>query len=201
MSAHKIRISAGNRKMGGIPSVSLPPIKSCARGIPCALLCYVIVNMLGGPYGKAIGKSYQANYDFLRADPDRFFADLGRYLARKSPALFRFHVSGDFISADHLKRAIQIARDFPQIRFLAFSKNHAIFPHPRAIPGNFTLIASLWGGWGERPQGYRAAFMRDPANPDPRIPRSAIHCGGNCESCGMCWDLRKLRRDVYFDQH
>ena len=201
MADHKIRISLGNRKLGGIPSVSLPPILSCARGIPCALKCYVICNMLRGPYGKAISKSYRANYDFLRADPDQFFADLRSWIARISPALFRFHVSGDFLSADHLERAIRCARDFPETRFLAFSKRHDIFPHPRAIPGNFALIASMWTNWGEKPKGYRAAWMRDPQSPDPRIPRSAIHCGGGCDSCGMCWDLRSLRRDVCFDQH
>lgn len=32
----KLSISAGNDKMGRIPSVSLPPIETCKAGVPCA---------------------------------------------------------------------------------------------------------------------------------------------------------------------
>jgi len=198
MSAHRIRISKGNVKVGAVPSISLPPVITCAPKIPCALKCYAR-KMIARRAN--IGASYQANLDYLLADPESFFDDLSRFLSRSAPALFRFHVSGDFISGEHLGRALSLARSFSEIRFLAFSKRFEFFPSARSLPKNFSLIASLWSNWGERPKGYRAAYMRDPRSPDSRIPRSAIHCSGGCESCGMCWDLRKLKRDVYFDLH
>ena len=36
----KVSISKGNSKMGAIPSVSLPPITTCAAGCTCAKKCY-----------------------------------------------------------------------------------------------------------------------------------------------------------------
>jgi len=36
----KVKISIGNTKMGKIPSVSLPPIKSCGNCKDCASKCY-----------------------------------------------------------------------------------------------------------------------------------------------------------------
>ena len=40
MLENKISISPGNQKMGFIPSVSLPPVVTCAHGCTCAKKCY-----------------------------------------------------------------------------------------------------------------------------------------------------------------
>jgi len=195
----RIRISEKNRKMGAVPSVSLPPVKSCARDIPCARVCYVVCNMLRGRYGATIARSYAANLAFLLADADAFFGQLSQYLQRRKPEYFRFHVSGDFISPDHMRRAFDVARAFPGVRFLAFSKRLEWFPRASTVPRNFSLIASLWPNWGERPPGYRVAFMQD--GTETRAPANALHCPGGCDVCGLCWNLRGLRRDVVFPKH
>lgn len=201
MSDYRIRISDGNRKMGGVPSVSFPPVITCGARIPCARLCYVVRNMIAGPYGKQIAASYAANLEFFNADRAAFFDALARYLERRAPRFFRFHVSGDWTDADHLRRAFETARAFPDVRFLAFSKRFDLFPAARTVPRNFALIASLWPKWGTRPAGYRAAFMQTPDGAETRVTRGALECPGNCETCGACWNLRKLRRDVVFMQH
>jgi len=199
-ATHRLRISRGNRKLGKLPSISLPPIVTCARGIPCAADCYAL-NMLRGPYGKRIREAWQANLEYLRADRAGFFAELERYFARSAPPFFRYHIGGDFVDRDHLQRALKLARVFPAIRFLAFSKRFEIFPHPRAVPSSFALVASAWSGGAALPAGYRVAWMRDPDNPDPRIPARALECFGGCDHCGLCWNLRKLRADVVFNKH
>jgi hypothetical protein len=196
----KIRISPGNRKLGGIPSVSLPPVLTCAKGIPCARECYVVRNMLGGPYGAAIGASYRANLDLLRADRDSFFSQLRAYLERRAPRFFRYHVSGDYVDSDHLMRALELARELPRVKFLAFSKRHDLFPKPSVVPKNFSLIASLWPSWGTRPAGYRAAYMQD-GTETRRAARKAIECPGNCATCAACWNLPRLGVDVVFHKH
>jgi hypothetical protein len=157
--------------------------------------------MLRGRYGRGIRQAWQANLDFLRADRDEFFAALARYFDRRTPLFFRYHIGGDFIDTDHLQRAIKLAREFPGIKFLAFSKRFSFFPRPRTIPSNFALIASAWTGGSALPAGYRVAYMRDPANPDPRIPARALDCHGGCDTCALCWHLRGIRADVVFNKH
>jgi len=198
MAEHRLRVSEANRKMGSIPSVSLPAVKSCGD-VPCTKDCYVVRNMYGGPWRKNILAAHNANLDFLQGDRDGFFMALETWIVKKSPDLFRFHVSGDFIDRDHLQRTIELARRLPNVGFLAFTKRHEWLPAPRQVPSNFALIASLWPGWSRRPKGYRAAWMQDGS--ETRIPDSAIRCPGNCETCGVCWSIRKLRRDVWFKKH
>ena len=96
--------------MGAVPSVSLPPVLSCPDGIPCKDDCYVVRNMIGGPYGKSIAASYAANYELLTTDREEYHSQLAAWLERRAPDFFRFHVSGDFIDADHLHRTIVVAR-------------------------------------------------------------------------------------------
>ena len=185
--------------MGAVPSVSLPPVVSCAKDIPCRSDCYVIRNMIGGPYGKSIGASYAANWELLTHDREDYHAQLDAWLSRRAPGFFRFHVSGDFVDCDHLHRSMVLASLHPETKFLAFTKNHGILPRLNIIPVNFTVIASMWPGWGKRPRGYRVAWMQD--GTEDRIPTNALPCPGNCETCGMCWNLRTLKRDVWFHYH
>ncbi len=200
MTGHRVRISEGNIKLGRVASVSLLPIIACALGIPCALDCYAVA-MLRGRYGKNIRKSWAANLDFARQDLPGYFRQIARWITRKQPPLFRFHIAGDYLNADYFAGALAVARSFPDTGFLAFTKRFDLLPHPRGIPQNYAIIASLWPGWGKRPAGYRAAFMSDPKNPDNRIPANALRCAGGCDSCALCWSLRKLRRDVFFPKH
>ena len=202
----KISISRGNRKTGRVPSVSLMPVVTCVQNVPCSLPddtgrppCYALRNMLAGPYGARIRDAWQRNTDILFASVSEFFDQLHEYLNRRRPEMFRFHIGGDFINAEHLDHAFRTARLFPGTGFVAFSKNFEIFPRASTVPRNFTLVASLWPNYGTRPRGYRVAFMQD--GREHRVTPAALRCLGNCETCGFCWHLRTLRRDVVFKQH
>ena len=198
MSAHRLRVSIGNIKLGGIGSVSLPPLVTCAPDIPCGDDCYAV--KLGKRRPNVL-ESWKANLRFLRDDRAGYFEAIAEHFRKHEPRFFRFHVSGDFINAGHLLETIKLARSFPTVKILAFSKRFEFFPHPRAIPASFALIASQWDGWKESPRGFRKAWIRFPDNPDPRIPSRALECPGSCEACALCWNLRKLRADVVFDKH
>lgn len=203
MTRHKIRISKKNRKMGEIPSVSLPPVTSCPDGIPCKKVCYVRRNMLAGPYGKAIAASYAANWEFWNADGQAYFDQLNKWIKRNRPRYFRFHVSGDFPSEIYLWCCFAVAAGNPDTRFLAFTKAHQMLIPYQHVPSNFSIVASMWPGWkSEPPKGYRKAFVVLKAGPaDPRIPPDAIECPGLCDACGMCFQLAELGRDVVFHEH
>ena len=199
MEKTMIRISKGNEKMGAVPSISLLPVLTCPANIPCAKDCYVVTSMIGGPYGKSIDKSYRANLELFTADRNEYFRQLGGWLDRHQPQRFRFHVSGDFVDSDHLERTFGIANTHANTSFLAFTKHHEILPKPRKVPRNLTLVASMWPNWGKRPKGYRAVWVQDGS--ETRIPSKARVCPGNCETCGMCWSIHKLRRDLWFAKH
>lgn len=128
-----------------------------------------------------------------------FISQLSAYLERRKPKYFRFHVSGDYPTREYMARTFDVARAFPNVRFLAFSKRFEWFPRASTVPRNYSLIASLWPKWGTRPRGYRVAFMND--GTETRITRNALHCPGGCDNCGLCWNLRGMRRDVEFPLH
>jgi hypothetical protein len=165
--------------------------------------------MLRGPHARAIAASYRANLEFYRADPAGFFEQLHRYLTRARPAHFRFHVSGDFPDPEYFRASLNTARAFPETGFLAFTKRANFLPRGRAratVPENFTLIQSMWPNWtngnGRAVPGYGRAYMLDPTRPDPRIPRNALRCPGNCETCNACWNIDAITaRAVVFPRH
>ena len=82
------------------------------------------------------------------------------------------------------------------MRFLAFTKSFDLDYSER--PDNLTIIWSIWTDTKlERvPPGPRA-YAGD------CVPKGAktIHCPGNCDTCGMCWDIANVGKDVRFDIH
>ena len=189
--------------MGRIPSVSLPHIITCNPAAPCTrpdehgrIPCYIdkIVRLRPN-----VRDAYARNLRILTASRAEFFRQLDAYLERTRPEWFRFHISGDWISRAHMCAAFETALAFPSVRFLAFSKRLSWFPPLYTLPRNFSLIASLWPGWGKRPKGYRVAYMDD--GTETRYTARALRCVGNCETCTFCWNLRTLRRDVVLPKH
>ena len=190
----RISISPGNTKMGAIPSISLPPIVSCCSDVPCTKQCYA--RKAYRQYTNT-RRAYDRNLHILQNDRFDFFNQLNKWLDSHIPEYFRFHVSGDFIDANHLFEAIKTAARFSTIKFLAFTKNHEILPTMTSlIPSNFTVMASMWPLWGTRPTGYRAAWVQD--GTEDRIPSTALECPGNCENCVECWSGDT---DVWFKLH
>ena len=42
------------------------------------------------------------------------------------------------------------------------------------------------------------AYMQD--GTEKRVT-NALECPGNCETCGMCWNLKSLNKNVVFKKH
>jgi len=193
----KTCISDGNSKLGKIPNVSLVPGKDCGD-VPCGKDCYALKAWRAYPSAKA---AWSANSRTAHSNPSAYFAAVRDYLSRKAPRFFRWHVAGDFLSQSYVESVSAIARDFPAIRFLAFTKRHDLaFEN---VPANLAIVFSMWPGWGDeahaRSLGLPIAWMDNGS--EPRIPANSIECPGNCESCGMCWSLKAIGRDVRFVKH
>ena len=187
----RLNISFGNRKMGAIPSVSLPPVLTCRDNAPCIKDCYAC--KLCRIY-KNVQQSYMDNYRLYLNDADSYFKQLDA--AAKLSKYFRLHVSGDFPDAEYFKRCVEIAKNNPGCKILAFTKqfeivNDYIFSNGD-LPKNFKVIFSTWDG------------LRVPNH--FLLPESAVifkHtvisdawkiCGGNCAECACrgvgCWELK-----------
>jgi hypothetical protein len=97
----------------------------------------------------------------------------------------------------------RIAAANPSTHFLAFTKNFDVvnrFEDRRAVPSNLVIVFSAWPRMNFlNPHGHRVAWMQD--GTETRVPKDAIGCPGNCETCGLCYELSRIGRDVVFQKH
>ena len=85
-----ISISKGNSKMGFIPSVSLPPVVTCASGCTCVKKCYAAKLCKLRPN---VRNAYAKNLEILKNDMDGYFLQVKA--AAMVSKYFRFHVPGN----------------------------------------------------------------------------------------------------------
>ena len=194
-----ISISKGNSKMGFIPSVSLPPIVTCANNCTCAKKCYAAKLCRLRPN---VRNAYQKNLDILKNDIDNYFLQVKA--AAMVSKYFRFHVSGDIPDMNYLDRMVKLAQDLPGTTFLAFTKQYNFinnFLQYAEIPSNLKIIFSAWPGMPmENPHNLPVANVifkgMEPAD-NWKI------CGGNCSECACrgvgCWELRPGEQIAFYE--
>lgn len=124
--------------------------------------------------------------------------EIDHYLEHRTPRFFRIHVAGDFLSQAHVDFWADIAARHPAVKFLAFTKRHDL-DYAATRFTNFTVVFSMFPGMPDTSWPYPKAWMQD--GTETRVPTNAIECPGNCETCGMCFNLQKLQRDVVFAKH
>ena len=162
----------------------------------------------------SVKKSWTGSSELLRSDPDAYFAAIEGAVSRVRPLMFRIHVSGDFISADHLRRWAELCGNNPQTQFLAFTKSFDHLPNtPAGLPTNLEIVLSMWPSMVDSPEdipdrllgGYAIAFAGERAEYiDTRYEMAAmtsVDCPGACDTCGICWALDDQRKDVNFPLH
>jgi hypothetical protein len=196
-----ISISKGNRKLGGVMNVSTTPGRCCIRGVPCVRDgCYAFKAVRMYPGTSA---AWRRNELIAKHHPESYFMQIAAQVAEAKPRLFRWHVAGDILSTDYLRGMCQIAVANPHTHFLAFSKAFDVvneYENREAMPDNLVIVFSAWPGMSFlNPHDHRVAWMQD--GTETRVPADAIACPGNCESCGMCYELERLGHDVVFHKH
>lgn len=203
-----MKISKGNSKIGKVWNISLPPVKAC-KGCAdiCGRDCYAMKAYRQYP---ATREAWEHNFDQAKNDIGNYFKELECALEKYKGKFFRWHVAGDILSTEYYYEMIVIAKKFPRIKFLAFTKQYWFVNrfHDQyekkgfvyTLPENLQIVFSAWPNLPlDNPHGFPVAFMQD--GTETRIPDDAIPCPGNCETCGMCWSLSEINRDVYFDKH
>lgn len=192
----KAIISRGNKKIGKTWNVSLPPLLSCRGDVPCRKDCYALKAYKAYPTARA---AWDNNLNTYLSDPDGYFQDITDQIdqAKNKPRFFRWHVSGDIPCQHYFDGIKALAAQFPQIRFLAFTKRYN-FNYSK-LPKNLSIVLSAWPGLPMQNR-YRlpVAYMQD--GTEKRV-KNALECPGGCDKCGMCWQLKEVNKNVVFHKH
>lgn len=195
-----ITISYSNRKMGAIPSFSLPSGLSCRADAPCRKECYA--RRMERLYSNT-KKSYINNWNEWVKDPISVEKQIigYAYMCR----VFRWHVSGDIIDRKYFEMMIHVALECDKTKFLAFTKKYEIvnqyLKEGLSIPENLIIVFSAWKGFEfENSFNLPAAHVMY-KNGETTAPISAKLCKGNCYDCviedGGCWSLKNGEHVVF----
>ena len=183
-----VTVSNGNRKIGRVLNVSLPPILTCANCSECKYYCYDIKACLAYP---SAFNARAKNLAILQSNHEKYFSDIREKLSkRRNNFYFRWHVAGDIPSMEYLENMIQIARDYPHFIFWTYTKNYNlinqyVYAHgsdrKKAIPRNLSIMFSEWRGMPIYNPFDFPVFRC--IMPDEKPEKGSMKCPGNCDVC------------------
>lgn len=193
-------ISDGNKKIGRVMNVSIPPILSCGNCGECQYLCYDLKAC--NQYPNTVIDARIRNWVVLNKDRDLYFDTIRKKLKRRRKNLyFRWHVAGDIVDADYLDRMVKIAIEFPKVTFWTYTKMYAIvngYRKNHEIPSNLSIMFSEWRGMPmDNPYGFpefRVVF-KDEVEP------KGFYCPGNCDICKKTKHGCIARETTYCKEH
>lgn len=195
-----LKISPGNLKIGSVPNLSLPPVKTCKPNVKCAKGCYALKFYR---IFSVVRNAWDLNHKLYLEDPERFFNDFCIFLTLKRPERFRLFVGGDFPDPEFFHTILEIVTTYRETSFLCFTKQYDfVKPYVGNIPKNFKLILSMWEGMevpdiaDHMPTAWLSCDDRAP------FDKAHIRCPGKCDECGyLCWDAVSTDLPVIFDKH
>jgi len=101
----------------------------------------------------------------------------------------------------------RVAREFPDTKFLCFTKKYGISKFMSDCPENLSVIFSAWEGMKvpESVKKYNVAWVDDGSESEQKIIKEnstkPFRCGGDCGTCKMCWNANKTGNDIVFHKH
>lgn len=201
-----VTLTRGNTKLGKVLNISLPPPKTCDHNLPCYKGgCYALRNCYN--LYPEVRKAWDGNWNaFVKDGATAIYNACFLAIIRARPELFRWHVGGDIPNSEYLEMMCMLAHRFPAVKFRAFTKKFDLVRADAALirkNPNLTISLSMWPGLKCHPATIKAwstSWVRDPKNPDPRIPETAKECSGKCDTCQLCWGL-KPGESVCFLKH
>ena len=121
----KLAISAGNRKIGRVMNVSLPPMLTCHNCAQCQQICYDVKAC--AQYPDTVIDARARNLAILKLDRDAYFARIDAAMnRRRKNKFFRWHVAGDIVDLDYFVRMVENARKHPDFIIWTYTKHYAI---------------------------------------------------------------------------
>ena len=197
----KLSISKGNRKMGEIKSVSLPPVVTCAKNCTCAKKCYA---MKMCRIYKNVKASYDRNLEVYCNNPKEYWSQVSDAMC--TSRFFRMHVSGDIPTLFYLEEMVKTVKNNPHCDVLVFTKQYRFvnefIENGGIIPNNLHILFSEWEGMEmENPYNLPIAHVIFKGQ-EPKDNWNISN--GNCLECAKnnvnCWALNKGEH-VAFHEH
>ena len=183
--------------------LDMPAGISCDPKCPCFKFCYAQKGQQAFCSAKG---AHRRNLRLFMENAEDFWAQVSKKIGKKIK-WFRFHAAGDIPNAQYLKGMCSLAKKFPDVKFLAYTKKYSLvnnyLDHHRK-PSNLTFVFSAWDKTWKVPNPHHMPmayvnFKDKSINPD--IPKKAFKCPGKCEECGYhCWKMNK-DQSVVFHQH
>ena len=208
--SNEVHLSTSNRKTGGCCNDLAFPTCACREDAPCKHGgCYC---MKGTQQMSAVLAAYTRNLRLYNTDPQDFWEQVAFKVKHNPLPLFRFFDAGDVPDYDFFCGMVELARQFPDIKFMSFTKKYSIvnkwLTENGDLPDNLNIIFSAWHiGWKvENPFGLPVAYVdfKDKTL-NPEFPKEITSCPNQkdktitCSSCRKCWD--KKIKAVKFVQH
>lgn len=184
----RVRVTAGNRKIGRVLNVSLMPVMACGNCKECKHYCYDIKACV--QYANNVITARMTNFILATERRDEYFSQIDSILSRRRRnKYFRWHVAGDILDIDYFDRMVETARSHPDFIMWTYTKmyhivNEWVRAHGgdrSAIPSNLTIMFSEWRGMPMlNPYGFpefRVVMLDDETRP------VGFYCPGNCDIC------------------
>ena len=182
-------IKAGNLKLQkSIGVFSLPRYYTCpGKTKLCSAYCYA-----ESPEKMRGGVVYSRNKNYAWTQRPDFVKVVSEMIHNMKFDWFRIHESGDFYNQEYLDKWLEIVRNNPQTKFLAYTKNwHLNFKN---LPSNICIRYSC---------DISSEHLRDElpiCYVGVKIPKQFFLCRKKCKPgfCMACWDRST---DVYIPIH
>jgi hypothetical protein len=206
----EISLSNHNSKTGSCCNNLAFPTCTCREDAPCkASGCYC---MKGRQAMCNVVAAYVRNLMIYNNDHDDFWEQVKFKIKHNSLPLFRWFDAGDILDYEFFCGMVDLAKAFPNIRFMSFTKKYDIVNEWLAtngdLPKNLNIIFSAWHiGWKvNNPYGMPVAYVdfKDQTL-NPQFPKGITGCPNQsdktitCSMCQKCWN--KKVKAVVFKQH
>ena len=206
----EISISNHNSKTGSCCNNLAFPTCTCREDAPCkASGCYC---MKGRQAMCNVVAAYVRNLMIYNNDHDDFWEQVKFKIKHNPLPLFRWFDAGDILDYEFFCGMVDLAKAFPNIRFMSFTKKYDIvnewLTSNGDLPNNLNIIFSAWHiGWKvNNPYGMPVAYVdfKDQTL-NPQFPKGITGCPNQsdktitCSMCQKCWN--KKVKAVVFKQH
>ena len=209
---NEISLSHSNSKTGGCCNDLAFPTCTCRDDAPCKASgeCYCLK---GTQQMCSVLGAYTRNLRLYNTNPKDFWDQVAYKISHNPLPLFRFFDCGDIPDYNFLLGMVAIAKKFPDIRFMSFTKQYEIVNTYFAtdhdpLPDNLTIRFSAWHKNWAVPNPYNMPlaycdFADKTLNPE--FPEKCASCPNQsdktitCSVCQKCWN--KHVQNVKFKQH
>lgn len=209
-STNEINLSCSNSKTGPMCNNLAFPTVTCREDAPCkATGCYCMKGTQS--FARVVG-AYMRNLRLYNEDPKAFWEQVRFKIKHRPLPLFRFFDAGDIPDYDFFCGMVKLAKEYPNIKFMSFTKKYYIvnewIDKNGDLPENLNIIFSAWHlGWNvPNPHDLPVAYVdfKDKTL-NPEFPQGVTGCPNQkdktvtCSVCQKCWN--KKIKYVKFDQH